>query len=461
MRYGTIITISGLLILAACGDDMTGSSKSPASIVQMGNPSGTPGWLLDEPLAVSVKDGRGLPVADVEVIWSTDEEQASLQQTSSMTDADGIARVDFVPGWRIGSQKVRAVIGAEQIELTVGVATLDLVSIAHGDGFCGLDRNGRLWCWETMPFRSRGTGGSRVTAQSLPTSPAPDARYRDLIDFGTGGFCALTLDDELQCWGSSFASEGADDRTPTTITTPAPFRSLAASSRCCSPALAAMCAIDRDGMAWCRGDNRRGQLGDGTKVSRDGFAPVSGDVRFRSLTGGGQQFCGIDRDHHVWCWGGPASGDDVPVPTRMAGNLAIAQLAFSYHGPCGIEPVARQLHCWWSGFMEGVAAAGTAPVPIPGGEQVVEMAGRGNLGVFRRAGGRLAFAGDLYHSMPDGGFFGRPADLPRAPWPPTPGGFTTLLLKGSEEDVWCASHQDGAALCAHQLGQIIGVPLPR
>jgi alpha-tubulin suppressor-like RCC1 family protein len=69
-------------------------------------------------------------------------------------------------------------------------------------------------------------------------------------------------------------------------------------------------AILANGSVWAWGDNDRGQLGDGTKVSSD--IPLRVDVprsvSFVTVSSGGYASYAIDRSGRLWAWGGNQNG---------------------------------------------------------------------------------------------------------------------------------------------------------
>ena len=69
-------------------------------------------------------------------------------------------------------------------------------------------------------------------------------------------------------------------------------------------------AILADGSVWAWGDNDRGQLGNGTRVSSD--VPLRVDVpagvTFVKVSSGGYASYAIDRSGRLWAWGDNRSG---------------------------------------------------------------------------------------------------------------------------------------------------------
>jgi alpha-tubulin suppressor-like RCC1 family protein len=88
------------------------------------------------------------------------------------------------------------------------------------------------------------------------------------------------------------------------------------------------CALTRDGLAHCWGENHQGTLGDGTATDRLAAVPVSGGLRFTALSTGRDATCGISGGR-AWCWGKNESGElgTASAPDRCIGS------------PCSLRPV--------------------------------------------------------------------------------------------------------------------------
>lgn len=113
------------------------------------------------------------------------------------------------------------------------------------------------------------------------------------------------------------------------------------------------CALVVDGPTLCWGDNRRGQLGNGTTTSTPHPTPLVLSPALAAV-GASTVSCGLDDAGAALCWGdneGNKSGSDLPgeafltAPQGVLGVPALDTVAVSHHGACGLDRsgVAR---CW-------------------------------------------------------------------------------------------------------------------
>jgi alpha-tubulin suppressor-like RCC1 family protein len=84
------------------------------------------------------------------------------------------------------------------------------------------------------------------------------------------------------------------------------------------------CALRSDRTVWCWGDNRFGELGDGTLTARLTPAKVQGLERVAALSVGSRHACALLDDGTVSCWGqarygevGTYATDDVTTPSAV------------------------------------------------------------------------------------------------------------------------------------------------
>jgi hypothetical protein len=126
---------------------------------------------------------------------------------------------------------------------------------------------------------------------------------------------------------------GTEDRlTPVRIPGLTNIREIAAGAN-------HLCAIDRDGLAYCLGDNTSGQLGDGTQTSRATPVPVVGIGGFSKIVAGPSHTCGLIDTGELYCWGenlgqfGPAPSAPIAVPTRVLEQRSF-DVATDYFNTC-------------------------------------------------------------------------------------------------------------------------------
>jgi hypothetical protein len=63
------------------------------------------------------------------------------------------------------------------------------------------------------------------------------------------------------------------------------------------------CAIDTQGMLWCWGDNRQGQLGDSTTITRYQPTLIDEGRDWQSIEVQPHYACATKKDRSKWCWG--------------------------------------------------------------------------------------------------------------------------------------------------------------
>ncbi len=121
---------------------------------------------------------------------------------------------------------------------------------------CGIDLNNKLWCW--------GAGGGRIGDGSYNERlvPTQSALQLDIKDLGGQGdsMCAITMTDELYCWGNNSRGEvGAGIFkpiiTPTRVNLPEAVVDVDGED-------AAMCAVGVSGKVYCWGDQTFYRAGD-------------------------------------------------------------------------------------------------------------------------------------------------------------------------------------------------------
>ncbi|MBG0738877.1 chromosome condensation regulator RCC1 [Paeniglutamicibacter antarcticus] len=258
-----------------------------------------------------------------------------------------------------------------------GTAKFTALTGATGDTFCGLDTDGKAWCWGDNTAGQLGTGATTIgTSSSTPVAPTGDHKFTALFT-GPTTTCGIDTDKKTWCWGAN-PGNGTSDPAPdpaavlgshdfTTLTMdastacgletggkvfcwataatgrtgtdPAPgkgtpvevaggrtYTHIQTANEVRTDTPSVLCAIDTGSKAWCWGTNGAGQLGNGTTT--DSLVPtaVTGDHDFKALTVSPSAVCGIDSSSHTWCWG-----------DNSAGQLGIGSMT-STKDPAAVDP---------------------------------------------------------------------------------------------------------------------------
>lgn len=114
------------------------------------------------------------------------------------------------------------------------------------------------------------------------------------------------------------------------------------------------CALDRQGKAYCWGNNSSGQLGNGNSTPSDRPVAVAGGLTFTDISAGGSHSCGVSSGK-VYCWGNNSYGQTgigqigAPVlqPTATAGGILnpVTSIYASSDFTCALTDTGRAF-CW-------------------------------------------------------------------------------------------------------------------
>ena len=327
-----------------------------AARLDVSGPSGFLGLGSTMQLAATAYDAVGVVLTGRAVTWS-----------SSAIAVASVSESGFVTALALGTAVISAKSDGASGSASITVsAPVRFASIALGAlHTCGLAADGTASCWGDNIFGMLGTG--TFSPSLVPTKVAGNITFASLT-VGGSFTCGLTLDGKAWCWGTAKEGQlgaltafdcdfngfdlGRCSNRPLALG--ATFRSLSAGYQ-------HACGLTLDGVAYCWGSNKLGQLGNGT-VGGPSLVPVAGGLTFTAISAGGGHTCALTQNGAAYCWGindfgqlGSGPGPSRAVPTLVAGGLSFISLSVGLAHSCGIV-ASGETFCW------GINVAGTLGV---------------------------------------------------------------------------------------------------
>jgi alpha-tubulin suppressor-like RCC1 family protein len=287
---------------------------------------------------------------------------------------------------RFGSQLLTAgIVGDKDEILQVGVTLLDPYGrVAFSpedlewklpDGFPEIKYscfNDQLCIFEWKPTREQEAIALCLKLQPQPCFEGPPADHRGpykYVAVGQNHTCALTVSNEIRCWGDNFAGQlgapspscGFRDCSPVPIAVQCPtgevckFRALAAGGD-------HTCAVDTNGKAWCwgedgslaTGDSSLGALPNHTHRRIPAFTDHGVAADFVAIDTDFSHTCAVSAAQDVFCWGSNNFGQlgaplAIPSATRAqlvrSGNRYKSVTTGMSHS-CAVHATNGLVDCW-------------------------------------------------------------------------------------------------------------------
>ncbi len=235
----------------------------------------------------------------------------------------------------------------------VGLGSAVTAIAAGGNYTCALMTAGGVKCWG---LNSAGQLGARHTYLSAKPVRVVGLDGRAIaITAGNVQTCALMSDGGVKCWGANNSGQ-LGDGTHTFSSTPVDVVGLGGAATAITSRNFYTCALMSHGPVRCWGDNRYGQLGDGTYDSSSTPTRV---VRLRAgataISAGLGHTCALMAGGGVKCWGLNWNGElgtgttvprDVPTPVDVVGlNGAVTAIESSWTHTCALL-AGGGVQCW-------------------------------------------------------------------------------------------------------------------
>jgi alpha-tubulin suppressor-like RCC1 family protein len=164
---------------------------------------------------------------------------------------------------------------------------------------CGVTTDNRAFCWGLNKYGQIGDS-STVFRRLKPSRVARTRQFRQ-VDAGAYHTCAVTTADRAFCWGEGRQGQVGNGKTYLSFWPKAVSGGLSFTR--VSAALNHTCGETAGNRAYCWGLNGGGELGDGTNINRLVPVAVAGGLYFSQLSAGAFHTCGRTPAAVAYCWG--------------------------------------------------------------------------------------------------------------------------------------------------------------
>ena len=214
---------------------------------------------------------------------------------------------------------------------------------------CAISLSDDLYCWGSNSVGRLGVGEANESLiENSPRMVDGSIKYKKLV-MGTNHTCAISLSDDLYCWGSNALGQlgvgiNTEEYSPTLVSSTVKFKEVSLANH--------TCAISLSDDLYCWGYNNKGQLGVGDEIDKALPTLVLGGLSFKEIVAVATHTCAISLSDDLYCWGDNAQGqlgvgDEInrSSPTPVSGGVKFSQVISSSINTCGIS-LADDLYCW-------------------------------------------------------------------------------------------------------------------
>ena len=381
------------LVLTACGSGGASSQASSTTVVYrfgvVGNRGAISQLQLDRPTPVPGISGQVVQIA-------TSNSDGYALTSSGAVWAWGVAGYGELGNGEHPAYSTRAV----KVEFPSGVRISSLANPMPFDGALAIDSQGHIWGWglnalgdlclsglmELRPselplsnvtlatgarthslfssggkvyacgsgeYGVLGTGSTASSSTPVPVVGLPSTAHVTALTSSWEGSGALLSNGDYFNWGYNAAGQlangsTADSAVPVHVALPAAVRQVFQGGSGAKNGQSV--AILADGSVWAWGDNDRGQLGVGTRVSSDVplRVQVPKGVTFVKVSSGGYASYAIDRTGRLWAWGDNKSGQlgtgsgTVIATKPISVSIRLTQVSSTAQNVAGLQGSTRR-----------------------------------------------------------------------------------------------------------------------
>jgi len=203
-----------------------------------------------------------------------------------------------------------------------GVAATKIAAALHT---CAITPGGGVNCWGRDDYGQAGRTSTQTCSVSTPCDPSPG--LTSITSGATGIFvgayhsCAI-VSGAAQCWGDDRSGQLGNGSTNVGVnSTPVAVQGLAGTPLALALSWQTTCALIQGGTVQCWGDNTAGVLGV-LDAGTGSLTPVTVLTGATALAGGDNDMCALMSDTTVRCWG-----------NNQQGELGMGSFDSSPHGP--------------------------------------------------------------------------------------------------------------------------------